>query len=611
MISMETIRMPAAAFPRASPLPILHGTEVPASAAGAYGMPATLLPYTKQDGYDRRLAERDLTVAVLENEQLKATFLLDYGGRLWSLEHRASGRELLHRNPIVQPANIALRGAWLAGGVEWNLGTTGHWPLTSSPLHAVRAELPDGTPVLRMYEYERMRRLVVQLDAYLPSGSPYLLVHVRIRNPHPHEVPVYWWSNIAVPETPGTRVIAPADHSYHYGYEAEIRYDAFPPEASYTARAEAACDHFFDIPAATPPWIAALDSTGRGLLHASTGRLRGRKMFCWGTAQGGRRWQEWLSGPGAPYLEIQGGLARTQLEHLPMPARSEWSWLEAYGLAEADPAAVHGDWGTAVAEVAGLVPALDDEFKAASSWVDAPPVARLYRGSGWGALERAAGALPALAATPFEDDTLGPEQKPWLELLAGNPLPASEPPADPVLGEPWRELLRQQPADWHSLLHRGLLTMAEGDAAAARTAWEDSLRRRRTPWALRNLAELDRLAQQHDSAADRLAEAHALAPGVWQLTAETLSALLLAGRSGEALAVLDSLDAEQRAVGRIRLLECRAALAAGDRERAGRLLDGELEVPDLREGEDALHELWYAYHDPGEPLPGVYDFRMH
>ncbi|WP_344841667.1 DUF5107 domain-containing protein [Nonomuraea dietziae] len=47
------------------------------------------------------------------------------GGRLWSLVELSTGRELLHRNPVIQPANLALRDAWFAGGVEWNLGTTG------------------------------------------------------------------------------------------------------------------------------------------------------------------------------------------------------------------------------------------------------------------------------------------------------------------------------------------------------------------------------------------------------------------------------------------------------------------------------------------------------
>jgi hypothetical protein len=35
-----------------------------------------------------------------------------------------------------------------------------------------------------------------------------------------------------------------------------------------------------------------------------------------------------------------------------------------------------------------------------------------------------------------------------------------------------------------------------------------------------------------------------------------------------------------------------------------------VEVPDLREGEEVLGELWARVAGEGEPLPARYDFRM-
>ena len=102
-------------------------------------------------------------------------------------------------------------------------------------------------------------------------------------------------------------------------------------------------------------WIAAVQADGRGLIQTSTDQLRGRKLFCWGTAAGGRHWQEWLCGPGSRYLEIQAGLATTQFEHLRLEASGEISWAEAFAPIEAAPEAVHGSWPDAIAEVAELV----------------------------------------------------------------------------------------------------------------------------------------------------------------------------------------------------------------------------------------------------------------
>ncbi len=623
LLRTDVLRIEGAGDPVAGILPILD--SIPARTADdaqvtdpemrrglAYGRPPTLLPYTRQDGYDRGRTERQLPSVVLENEQLTATFLPGCGGRLWSLVHRPTGRELLHRNALLQPANLALRDAWLAGGVEWNLGTTGHWPLTCEPLHAVRVGAPDGTPVLRMYEFERMRRLVVQIDAWLPAGSPVLLVHVAVHNPGSAEVPAYWWSNIAVPQTEGGRVVGPGDHAFHFDYSSDLRRVPFPEfdgaDRSYPGRLPRAADYFLDLPEGERPWIAALDEAGAGLVQASTGRLRGRKLFHWGTAAGGTHWQEWLSGPGSSYLEIQAGLARTQLEHLPMPAGASWSWVEAYGRVEADPAAVHGSWEQAQSAVRGALDALvpGSTLEAALDSVAGfgEPEEILQRGSGWGALEVRAGALPAAAALPFGD--CGEEQAPWLELLDSGRLPVCDPPAAPVLGAHWRARLEQGAADWHALYHLGLLRLADGEREGAESAWRRSVAERASPWALRGLAQL---AATPGQAAELMLQAHRLNPDLGELTVETLRALRAAGRAEQTLAVIEALPAADRARGRVRLARAEAALALGDLDTVRVLLKEGIRLDNLREGEDSLDALWLAVH-PGEPVPRAYDFRM-
>ena len=119
----------------------------------AYGNVSSVLPYLLQDDYSRELVPQETSVAILENDHLRAVVLLELGGRLWSLEDKVGGRELLYNNQEgIQFGNLGLRNAWFPGGVEWNLGTTGHSALTCSPVHAAALEFPDGAPGLRIYE---------------------------------------------------------------------------------------------------------------------------------------------------------------------------------------------------------------------------------------------------------------------------------------------------------------------------------------------------------------------------------------------------------------------------------------------------------------------------
>ena len=659
-LRLETLSMPTAGVGPVNPLPALFAERdlhavVDAGEADAemrhnvgYGRVRSVLPYLLQDGYDRERDVAEHKVAVLENEILKATFLLDLGGRLWSLVHKPTGRELLHRNPVFQPANLALRNAWFAGGVEWNIGTIGHSPTTCEPLHAARVLQPDGTPVLRMYEFERMREVVFQIEAWLPERSPVLLVHVRIVNPNDTETPMYWWSNIAVPQADDVRVLAPADTAWQFSYDRALRRVPMPVldglDRTYTTRASEAADYFFAIDDDQRRWITALDDRGTGLVQTSTDRLRGRKLFLWGKSPGGDHWQEWLAQRGTEYLEIQAGLARTQLEHLPMPARASWSWVEAYGLLETDADAVHGDdWARARAsadrDLERLVPRAEVArvFADTATWADSAPVEVLSSGSGWGALERRLREQEGddslrLPGTPFGDATLGAPQDAWLELLRTGRMPSppvSHPPSSYQTSRRWQPKL--DAADgWLARLHLGVVLAGDGDLVGAAAAWAQSLAAEPSAWAWRNLAVLARADGDLPLAVDRYQAAVSLHGDCAPLTRELVDTLLLAGDGTAALATIDAAPAGMRSLGRFRLAEVRAALLTGDLDRAGRVLETDVVPPDVREGETALHDVWFDYqvalaardeNRPADadvaarvratvPVPSYLDFRM-
>lgn len=597
MLRFTTITLPMAGPGPGNGLPILDagGARQPSPAEarllgleGCLPRPPSLLPYDAQDGFDRTVSKQPTPVAVLENKRLRATFLLALGGRLWSLLDKGTGRNLLHQPEVLRHANLALRKAWFAGGVEWNLGCTGHWPLTSSPVFAGAVT----QQVLRLWAYERMLRLVWRLDVSLPEGSEDLLVRVVLHNPHRAPVPVYWLSTIAVPLAEQGRVLMPARAAWCSNHatieKVEITAEMLRPD-----QVGQSYELFGDLPGLQQPWVAAVDADGYGLQQTSTARLRGRELFTWGVGAGGRRWQQWLGGD-RPYAEIQAGLAPTQLHHLQLPASQTWSWTESYG-----PVRVPADYP----DLPGPVPppravAVASADQALAE-VERLPVEVHHYGDGWGALEVAAGHLSRSPATPFPGSTLSAEQRPWLGLIDHGWLRT---PAAPVLGGAWAERLARAGASPERDLHLGYQAWARGETDQARACWQRSYDADGSPRTLRALAltadpvDVDALAE----AADR--------DGSVALRVEYLEAAVAAGRYQEVVAATEQIDPGPRA-GRLTLLRVTALVGLGRAEQARALLDGRLEVNDLREGSLSFSEVWEATH-PGEPLPAEYDFRM-
>lgn len=629
----DSFQVEAAGLGGENPLPYFRGPEndrplpvtldVPPEEVRDYGrnQAERTLPHRMQDGFDRRRRPREVSSLVLENEHLRAEFVPEWGGRLWSLFYKPWKRELVHRNPVFQPANLALRQAWVSGGIEWNMGRLGHHDYTLSPVFAARVRGSGGEPVLRLYEWDRVGCFPWQIDFSLPSSSHFLYARVRLVNPHDRALSNYWWTNIAVEERPGTRILAPADAymGIRPGDQA-LAFMDYPPapegDLSYPARSPRPSEHFLRIRPESRKWIACVDGEGRGLVQASTDRLRGRKCFAWGNNAGGRRWQEFLSVPGSAYLEIQAGLATSQLHSVTLPPRAAWGWTEAFGPMSME-AGEAGDPDYAKAWQGGeraleraLPRAAVEAMEARLAPVtEAAPESLLQTGSGWAALERRrlkadgeADRIPAELV--FPESSLGPDQAPWVELLDRGALPARDPSVEPgaYLVQPeWRRRLEAAAAGrgstWAAWYHLGVMRMEHREADAAVAAWLESMRAAPSCWAARCLAVAAHQCGRNGESLAWLAQAWKLNPGpaASAVAIEWVQALNRAGRPVEALEACRSLPGGVRALDRLRIEEVRALIQTHQFEGVEAFFRSEFVV--LREGEGSLSELWYVYQE--------------
>lgn len=597
-----------------------------------YGKLQNGFPYRHQCCYSREVKSSELKAAVLENDYLKATFLPELGGRLWSLIDKTTGQNLLYTNDVIRPSNLAIRDAWFSGGVEWNISMIGHSPLTCEPLFTALLADDKGNPVLRMYEYERVRDVEYQMDFWLGVQDRFLNCRMRIVNSTGRVVPMYWWSNMAVPEYEGGRVAVPAQTAYTNRADG-IHKVSVPlvdgVDVSRYKEIPNQVDYFFNIPRENDKYIANINAEGYGLLHISTSRLQSRKLFSWGKNDGSDRWQEFLTDKAGRYLEIQAGLGKTQYGCLPMAPHTAWEWIERYGAVQLGEGAQELPFAQLCNKVGAIAAAeltvqqTEELLKTSRSWAKSKGTL-VYKGSGYGALANLCHAAEGENALSEHLDFggYGDKQSVWAELLQSGvlrELPEEQYPEDFTNSDLlFNKLLETadtlNAGNWYAQYQLGVMLLWRGCDSDAAKRLQASLKLKETPWAYHGMAVLAAREGKLRAAADCMLAGLALLPRNLAYIKQAFRILCAAGCGKELAACYEGLPKDLQDEGRLKFYYIRALQMTGRSQQGYALLtagDG-VEIADLREGEESIGELWKALHSElfaeDAPVPHRFNF---
>ena len=635
-IERSILRIPGAAAPEEDPLPRFRDSEYNKRFVSDGTLsPAELerlgehtgfrvLPYCMQSTFTTERKLREYETLVLENEFLRAVFLPQLGGRLYSLFDKEKGRELLFKNPVFQPGNLAIRDAWFSGGVEWNIGQTGHTYTTCDDVYFARMETPDGEEFLRMYDYLRTTGLFWQVDFHLPAGERALYVHVRIHNDLGETVPLYWWTNTAIPEERRVRVFSGtgdviyinpeslekegAPHGYAHARLPEL--PSMPGiDVTYPQNSDYTNEFFFQNgPNMRCPWEAAAYDDGFLFLERSTQPLRTRKMFCWGSHFGGRNWTDHLSEPGkGAYVEIQAGIAPTQVHGLDLAPDQTVEFTQAFSCAHAEPSATHTpNWEAAKTDVEALVNAaltiekLEEYDRIFNSAAGLPCGDLLHLGHGWGFLEEARRRVEHELETPtsmcFPREAAAADELRWLELLSGGSLPTlagNELPRAWMTDPRWRKYLERAaeatPKNSAVHVHLGVLLYENGHYDAAEEQWRAA---GDCAIAHRNLSVAAARRDDFALALSEMEQAFTLQGGK-ELAREYLALLNRAENYEKAWRIYQALPAEVSADERIMITAAAAALEMGAEAFLQKVFAYPFAV--IREGENQMVDIWFRH----------------
>lgn len=563
----------------------------------------SILPYQVTDDYDRDPKPAALEVLTIENGRLRAVVAPSLGGRLLELKDLGSGRDLVFRNPVFQPANLATLNAWFSGGIEWNGLIPGHTPFTCAPVFAGIRTTPQG-PILRIFEFDRIVEATWQIDLFMPADSAQLFAHGRIVNPGTEERLAYWWTNIAAPMAEGTRVLSPADYSIEHIWPGNnLGRCEFPRaewDASYPDNWENATSVFFRKPEAERLFIASIDREGFGLGQTSTRQMRGRKFFYFGSATGGQNWMDYLARPGeGNYLEIQSGIAPTQNQRFALAAGEELDWTEAYVPLRLEPGKAHdADYGAAVSHAAAsldaAVPA--DQLARMDTFLREearrPLDAMHSTGASWGARQEQ--LLGRRLAEGLDFAVSGPADC-WDELARGLVISEANLGAVPngiAVSRVWVDrVAASAEAQGKTWLHALLLAIArldQGDAEGAGVEVDRSLGLKPS-WLGYRMKAL--LTDDVDRASDFYLRAWSSREAPAELAVEIANHFMRAERSAALKQFVDALPPEVRENERIILARAVVAANDGQFDEVERLLMSR-QFASIREGETLLSDLW-------------------
>ena len=597
-----------------------------------YGKVNSAFPYRQLNGYTRELHEKDVKTAVLENEYLKAVFLTEYGGRLWELWDKKTGKNLLYTNDVLRFSNLAIRNAWFSGGVEWNLGIIGHNPLTTEPLYVAKTQTDEGDPVLRMYEYERIRGVIWQMDFWLEEACPYLNCRMRIVNDSNQVIPMYWWSNMAVPEYEGGRLVVPAKEAFTAvgtnGFKVEIPFVNGIDVTDYK-KIPTSIDYFFHIPKEEPKYIANIAPDGYGLLQFSTPRLQGRKLFSWGNIDASDRWQEFLTEDAGRYVEIQAGLGKTQYGCIPMAPHTAWEWMECYGPAYSEEltAEIYDKsfeerkrYITDYLQKTQLIGKLEEELKKTKKMA-LTEAELITPGSGYGAFRKEYARTGHLK---FVKKTESMEK--WEHFFETGELHCPDPETEPDAfwnGEEFLAYLKKTTLkplapnyeNWYAYYHLGILEFRKGNDKIAKEMYETSLKLQENAWALHGLACLSIHEGNKNLAALYAQRGMELKRHCLSYQKEGLKILSQCEAYRAILQQYAVMDEDMKSIGRVQYYYALGLVKTGRLEEADKLLNSEegIVVDDVREGEDSIQDLWeilnHELYGGKQILPFRYEFH--
>lgn len=267
-------------------------------------------PYFRFDGFATKGASKQWKTVDLENGYIKLTLYPEVGGKVWGAVDKTTGREFIYTNHVVKFRDIAMRGPWTSGGIEFNFGIIGHAPTSSTPIDYYTKEKEDGSVSCYIASYEWVTRTYWNVEVNVPKDKAYFTTTTTWYNQSSTDQPYYQWMNAGYKAAGNAQFSYPGNH--YIGHDGKLF--SFPRDeegrdlswyknnnfgGSQSEHVLGFYNDFYGI-----YWH---DDNFGSVHHASYDAKLGMKIFLWSQARDGSIWEGLLTDTDGQYVELQSG----------------------------------------------------------------------------------------------------------------------------------------------------------------------------------------------------------------------------------------------------------------------------------------------------------------
>ncbi len=298
------------------------------------GVKSAIYPYPILDQLTDIREGRTYRGVYLENRFIKLCVLPEIGGRIFWAVDKTDGYDFFYHQHVIKPALVGMLGAWICGGVEWNVPHH-HRATTFMPVDHTLEERPDGSKTIWVGETELRHRMRWSVGLTLYPNRSYIEAAVRLFNRTPLAHSFLFFTNVAVHANEDYQVIFPPRTQIAVAH-GKSQFSRWPISHSvfdgvdYTRGVDVSWWKNHPAPISWFCWQCEEDFFGgydhgreAGVVHVADHHVvRGKKFWEWGTGPEGALWHQILTETDGPYLEL---LAGAYSDNLP-----DYTWIQPY-----------------------------------------------------------------------------------------------------------------------------------------------------------------------------------------------------------------------------------------------------------------------------------------